>query len=265
MLTATKLKENLRMLTDNRLIDRIFSSIPQYTQQKYTAFLKTDPEKDLVLSKSPNMLMIMWLMSAQYDAEKASHIPFLLEERLGSCDMKFLASLPLSAIERAMTEPTTIHRFPKKRAAYLLEMAKLLADKYDGDASNIWKNASSTEIGKRLREIMGFGPKLSSMVPINLIRNLRMHLADHETMDIAIDTHVARVLKRTGLCSQEAAYSEMASTARRIAEQKGRFAAELDLPLWATGKFFCHAYDQECGPCPLNDVCPKKDYPYRTD
>jgi endonuclease III len=106
-----------------------------------------------------------------------------------------------------------------------------------------------------LREITGFGPKLSSMVPINLIRNLGMHLSDQDTMDIAVDGHVERVLKRTGLCHQDADYAEMALTARKIADQEGRFAMELDLPLWATGKFFCHEYN--CGDCPLNNVCSK--------
>jgi hypothetical protein len=51
----------------------------------------------------------------------------------------------------------------------------------------------------------------------------------------------------------------MALTARKIAEQEGRFAMELDLPLWATGKFFCHEYNVECELCTLNDVCPKID------
>jgi hypothetical protein len=49
----------------------------------------------------------------------------------------------------------------------------------------------------------------------------------------------------------------MTLTARKIAEQEGRFAMELDLPLWATGKFFCHEYNAECELCTLNDVCPK--------
>jgi len=49
----------------------------------------------------------------------------------------------------------------------------------------------------------------------------------------------------------------MALTARKIAEQEGRFAMELDLPLWATGKFFCHKDNAECGDCPLNNVCSK--------
>jgi uncharacterized HhH-GPD family protein len=245
------------MVIDKKLIESLFLSIKKYNTPRYTAFLKGDLEKDKVLSSNPNMLMIMWLMSAQYDAEKASYIPFLLEERLGSCDMNFLASLPLADIERAMSEPTPVHRFPQKRASYLWQMAKLITDKYNGDVENIWQNVSSIEISRRLREIPGFGQKLSSMVPINLIRNLGIHLSDQVTMDIAVDVHVERVLKRTGLCHQDADYAEMALTARKIAEQEGRFAMELDLPLWATGKFFCHKDNAECGDCPLNNVCSK--------
>ena len=245
------------MIANQRLIDALFSSIEGYSAPKYTAFLKSDLKKDEVLSSNSHMLMIMWLMSAQFDAEKASYIPFYLEERLGSCDMAFISSLSLEKIERAMVYPTTIHRFPQKRAGYLHVMAQFINRKYKGDPSNIWENASSGEITRRLLEIKGFGPKLSSMVPINLIRNLGMRLADQATMDIAVDVHVARVLKRTGLCGKEAEYAEMASTARSIAEREGRFAMELDLPLWATGKFFCHEYNAACNHCPFNDLCPK--------
>ena len=48
--------------------------------RKYIAFLKKDKEKDKILSSSPNMLMTMWVMSANFDAEKASEIPFILNE-----------------------------------------------------------------------------------------------------------------------------------------------------------------------------------------
>lgn len=245
------------MSPDKKLIQCLFFSINQYSTPKYTAFLKSDSRKDKILSSNPSMLMIMWLMSAQFDAEKASLIPFQLEERLGSCDMKFISSLSLDQIERAMIYPTILHRFPKKRAEYLYSMAKFITNKYDGNPDNIWKDASSSEISRRLREIKGFGPKLASMVPINLIRNFGMRLTDHETMDIAVDVHVERVLKRTGICRQDADYSEMAAVAKQIAREEGRFAAELDLPLWATGKFFCHELNPACGACPLGNNCPK--------
>lgn len=80
------------MVTDRKLIDSLFSSIPKYKSPEFTAFLKSDLQKNKILSNNPHMLMIMWLMSAAYNAELANLIPFTLEERLGSCDMKFIAS-----------------------------------------------------------------------------------------------------------------------------------------------------------------------------
>ena len=245
------------MVTDKKLIQCLFSSIKEYSTPKYTAFLKSDLQKDKILRNNPHMLMIMWVMSANYQAELASHIPFILEGRLCSCDMRFISYLSIHQIEHAMVFPNPIHRFPQKRAGYLYLMAKFITEKYNGDPRNIWNDASSKEITRRLMEIKGFGPKLASMVPINLIRNLGMHLPDKETMDIAVDVHVERVLKRTGLCRQEADYSEMASTAKNIAAQENRFAMELDLPLWATGKFFCHEHNAECVNCPLEEYCQK--------
>ena len=242
---------------DNKeLITCLFDSIPEYSRQKYIAFLKCDSQKNDILSQNPHMLMIMWLMSQQIKAEKASLIPFYIEERLGSCNMKFLASLDVSQIQHAMTFPTKLHRFGKM-AIWLHEMAKLITEKYAGEPANIWKNASSGEISGRCREIKGFGRKLSAMVPINLIRNFNLPLTDKEEMNIALDTHVRCVLKRTGLSRFEATDDEMLSDVRSAAKSRGRCAMELDLPLWATGNFYCRKESRNCRQCPLSNPCPK--------
>ena len=146
--------------------------------KEFTAFLKNDAKKDEILSNNPNMLMAMWVMSANYKAEKASEIPFILMDRLNlnSFDIKAIAEMDIRKIEDAMLYPSPIHRFCKKRAGYLHEMAKLIVSKYGGDAKNIWKDCSADEISKRILEFKGFGQKLSKMVPINLIRNLKMKL-----------------------------------------------------------------------------------------
>jgi endonuclease III len=237
------------------LINALFDSIEEYSQPQYTTFLKGDKKKNEILSNDPHMLIIMWIMSANFNAEKASNIPFALQERLGRVDMKFLATLPLQHIENAMQG---LHRFSKTRAGYLYSMAKFITEKYDGNPANIWlNNVSSTEITRRLREITGFGPELSKMVPINLVRNFHMNFPDIKSMDVKVDVHLKRVMMRIGLSGPEADNHEVAKNVREAAEGVGRYPVELDLPLWATGKWYCHKQNPSCGTCPLYSECTK--------
>ena len=242
------------------MIDCLSSSIDFYRQHKYIAFLKKDKEKDKILSSSPNMLMTMWVMSANFDAEKASEIPFILNERLNmkEFDIEKIANTSIEELENAMLYPKPIHRFCKKRAGYLKELAVKIVNEYNSDAGNIWKNASADEIKRRLLTFKGFGPKLSNMVPINLIRNFGMKLRNIDSMDIAVDVHVERVLKRTGIVDEgETDKGRMALEVRNLAATQGILPMELDLPLWASGKFFCHAYAPDCSGCPLSASCPR--------
>ena len=62
------------MSNNQKLIECLFNSINEYNQFKYTAFLKQDANKNAILSQSASMLMIMWLMSANFDAEKGGGI-----------------------------------------------------------------------------------------------------------------------------------------------------------------------------------------------
>lgn len=247
------------MMNSREVFDALVAAIPFYNKREYTAFLKSDPKKDYILSNNPNMLMAMWVMSANFNAEKASLIPFILMERLklNEFNMHVLAAMDVKEIENAMLYPTPIHRFCKKRAGYLHEMAKMIVSQYAGDAKNIWEGASADEITRRLLEFKGFGPKLSSMVPINLIRNFNMKLKNIEKMDIAVDVHVERVLKRTGISEINSSKEQLEFDVRKLAELKKIYPMELDLPLWATGRFFCHEHSPLCTSCPICPVCPK--------
>ena len=237
------------------LISALFNTIEEFSQSQYTAFLKGDKEKNEILSNNSHMLMIMWVMSANFNAEKASNIPFALQERLGRVDMRFLAECSLKDIETAMEG---LHRFPKKRAGYLHKMAKHITEKYDGDPNNIWKNnVPSVEVTRRLLEITGFGPELSKMVPINLVRNFQMRFPDVESMDVKVDVHLSRVMTRTGLSRPEADNREIARDVRETAKSVGRYPMELDLPLWVIGKWHCHAQNPSCRTCPLGSYCAK--------
>jgi hypothetical protein len=56
------------------------------------------------------------------------------------------------------TEKPAVHRFTNKMVDLTQSTAQKLADEYEGDAANIWKERTNAEVEKRVREFTGFGP-----------------------------------------------------------------------------------------------------------
>jgi uncharacterized HhH-GPD family protein len=62
------------------------------------------------------------------------------------------------AFQAAFREPPAVHRFTATMAARTQEVARLLADAYEGDASNLWREGTCAEVEARVRALPGFGP-----------------------------------------------------------------------------------------------------------
>jgi len=51
-----------------------------------------------------------------------------------------------------------LHRFPRSMAGRVQDLARAVAEQYDGDASQVWATAATgAELAERLAELPGFG------------------------------------------------------------------------------------------------------------
>ena len=117
-----------------------------------------DPSADQVLDDSPFALLVGMMLDQQYPMEHAFRGPAKVLERFGTFDPAAIAAADPEEFKELCSTPPAIHRFPGSMAARLQEIARIVSDEYDGDASRIWTEASSgADLMKRLQALPGFG------------------------------------------------------------------------------------------------------------
>jgi uncharacterized HhH-GPD family protein len=112
-----------------------------------------------LLSRSPLALLTAMLLDQQVPLEKAFSSPYQLVQRLGhEPTAEELAGYDPDALAAVFCERPALHRFPKAMAARVQELGRLIVERYDGDASQVWATAATgTELARRLAELPGFG------------------------------------------------------------------------------------------------------------
>ena len=114
-----------------------------------------DPEACKLLAHDPFALLVGFAIDQQVTVQKAFAGPLALKQRAGSLDPRKLAELDL---EEAFRTPPAIHRFPGAMATRVRDLASVVSEQYDGDASRIWSEAADTaDLKRRIAALPGFG------------------------------------------------------------------------------------------------------------
>jgi uncharacterized HhH-GPD family protein len=114
-----------------------------------------DPAACELLATDPFALLVGFAIDQQVPVPKAFAGPLVLQQRAGTLDPKELASMDLT---EAFSTTPAIHRFPGSMAQRVRELAAVVAEEYDGDASRIWTEATdSADLKKRIGALPGFG------------------------------------------------------------------------------------------------------------
>src|SRR6476659_9738586 len=115
----------------------------------------TDPAACELLAEDPFALLVGFAIDQQVPVPKAFAGPYVLRERAGTLDPKKLAAMDLGPV---FAEKAAIHRFPGAMAERVRELAGVVAEDYDGDASRIWSEAKDSEdLRRRIAALPGFG------------------------------------------------------------------------------------------------------------
>lgn len=120
--------------------------------------LTGDVEDDDFIRASANAALLGLLYDQRVRAEYAFTGPRRLFDRLGHLDMKRIAEMDPEAFVALFAEKPAVHRFTNKMADTTRKFAQILADRYEGNAANIWSDGAGFDvIKKRARELPGFG------------------------------------------------------------------------------------------------------------
>ena len=118
-----------------------------------------------LLAEDPFALLVGFALDQQITVQQAFQGPLRIKQRLGTLDPKKLAE---SDLEPAFREKPAVHRFPGTMAARVHDLARYVADEYDGDASRVWRDAEDgADLKRRLGALPGFGDmKVRSMTAV---------------------------------------------------------------------------------------------------
>lgn len=241
----------------NDLFNQIISE--QDVNQTRGSFSFTDnPDVDALLKdldNYPHAYVLACIMDKQIKAERAWTIPYKIKEIIGSFEIEDLALLSLTEYEQIFNE-NSLHRFNQKNAlAFYLGVKKIL-EQYNGDASLIWAdNPSSATVVYRFLEFYGVGVKIATMAANILARGYDIPMSDYYSIDISTDVHINRIMKRTGLVSNDATIEQIIYKAR---EMNPEYPGKIDYVAWLIGRNYCHPRKPDCEECPVTVRCLKK-------
>ena len=131
-----------------------------------TLRIAQDPAADELLGRDPLALLIGMLLDQQFPMERAFGSPRLLADRLGvqSLSAGALAEMDAEALVRVFQGPPALHRYPGSMAARTQELCRLLVERYEGRAENLWADVpDGATLLKRLGALPGFGAQKSKI------------------------------------------------------------------------------------------------------
>lgn len=221
---------------------------------KIMSMLAESEEANEFLLDNKNAFFFGVIMNQWIDAKRAWTAPYMLFRRMGKLTPEVISVMEVSDLEEVIKRKNSLHRFPRRIAEFLIESSKLLLEKYDGNAENIWNDTpESNKLYKRLTEFHGIGQKKASMTINILVKQLLVPIKNRTDIDVAYDSHIRRVFFRTGLVEDDTLESVILA-ARELSPD---FPAALDFPAWSIGRNCCFPNSPDCENCPLDLVCAK--------
>lgn len=194
-------------------------------------------------------------MDRQIKAEQAWSIPCTINKVLGGFSIDLLKAVSLKDY-KSIFETNRLHRFNNDMAEVFYYAVHRIFQEYNGDLSKIWANEpSSAKVVYDFLQFKGSGVKIATMAANILARDFHVPFSDYYSIDISPDVHVKRVLRRTGLVSNDAENDSVIYKAREL---NPVFPGIIDHSCWEIGRKWCHERGTpDCENCAIRSVCGK--------
>ena len=187
-----------------------------------------NPKCELIYNKDYELL-IATVLSAQTTDKKVNDITKLLWNKY---DIYKLAKANNKDIEDLLKPLGT----QKKKAIYIIEIAKRLVNDYNGVVPNDYSY---------LIKLPGVGHKTCNIVLSNI----------YNVPSLAVDTHVYRVSKRLSLVKEKDDVLEVEKKLMKLVPKDKWIRTHHQLVLF--GRYICKAKNPLCDKCLLKDKCKK--------
>ena len=213
-----------------------------------------DSETERLIRDNPFAFLVAVAFDRGMRWQRAWRIPVEIE-RAGFLNPALLASMSEIDLIELLDGLAVRPRYGAKQGARTLsDAARLVWERFGGDAGAIWNDSSPAEVEKTLQEIYGLGPGIASMATRILRDDFDCFRGQERQIDVKPDVHLVRVFHRVGFIDGQSA-NEAIRTARRLSPE---FPGELDWPAWRIGQVWCHSTEPDCPQCPLTRDCAKR-------
>lgn len=200
----------------------------------------------------PHAYVLACLMDRQIKAERAWSIPYKIKEIIGSFEIDDLANMSLEEYKDIFNS-NTLHRFNDTMAGVFYSAVQDIRTKYNGDASLIWSNnSSSAKVVYEFLQFKGSGKKIATMAANILARQFKVPFSDYYSIDISPDVHILRVMRRTGLVGKDA---DLDSVIYKARELNPEFPGIIDFSCWEIGRTWCRPNNPNCKECIIKSNC----------
>ena len=128
-------------------------------------YLTGNATADALLDTDLNALLIGMVLDQQVPMEKAFSGPAVIAERMGGTfDVGAIAAMPEDEFVALCATTPAIHRFPGSMGKRVHQVCRVLVDRYEGRAENVWADASSgDEVLEAVLSLPGFGPEKAAI------------------------------------------------------------------------------------------------------
>ena len=252
---------------EQEIVDELLQFAESLGDRETDFLLKRGNEEHKLITdieKHPHAFVIGCVLDRQIDAGKAWAAPYKLKQRIGCFSFSKLRQLTQEDwkihLGPQKNDPEKIHRFWKTVMPECLCSAIQVIDRYskgDGDARHMWTgdNLRGKDIVARFKEIRGVGDKIANMAARILVTRFKQPI-ETASIDISVDRHIARVVRRLGLIGKNTPKSqEKKVIVDKARELYPKFPAFIDLPIFIIGRNFCHETNPNCGDCPMEKLC----------
>ncbi|WP_159622725.1 HhH-GPD-type base excision DNA repair protein [Ruania rhizosphaerae] len=154
--------------------------------------IANEPAADQVLDEHPFAVLVGMMLDQQYGMEHAFRGGWKVLTRFGTLDPAAIAAADPEEFKAMCSTPPAIHRFPGSMAGRLQELARIVADDYDGDVTRLWSEAASgKELVKRIMALPGFGKQKAQIFVALLAKQLGVRPDGWQEAagDYALDGH----------------------------------------------------------------------------
>ena len=198
--------------------------------ENYLDSLYPNPKCELNYEKDYELLIAV-VLSAQATDKSVNLVTKVLFHRYQT--LEELKNAKMEDIIDIIRPIGTYHR----KATYVLEIANILWNQYDG---KVPKDRQALE------SMPGVGRKVANVILSEWF---------HED-NIAVDTHVDRVSKRLGLAKEKDSVLEVEKKLQKLYQKNNRSKRHLQMVLF--GRYQCKSQKPLCENCLLKDICKKK-------